>query len=171
MRDVIGVIREFLLFFSDFCNELSFENDLHNMQRWVLIAILSAIVIGENLLPIIVIAQNILDLSITDVAIAIHAIMAINNFYAYSVQTSELVSWHYGKKAQCPLSLVQFQKNLFVLFNASAESVNYSVFWKNLQKQFLQFDLQKNFVKHIENLPQHFLEKFIGDNLLITDIA
>ena len=32
-------------------------------------------------------------------------------------------------------------------------------------------DLQKNFVKRIENLPQHLSEKFIGDNLLINDIA
>ena len=30
---------------------------------------------------------------------------------------------------------------------------------------------EKNFVKHIENLPQHLSEKFIGDNLSITDIA
>ena len=34
------------------------------------------------------------------------------------------------------------------------------------------FDFQeKNFIKHIENLPQHLSEKFIGDNLSITDIA
>ena len=34
------------------------------------------------------------------------------------------------------------------------------------------FDLQekKKFVKHIETLPQHLSEKFIGDNLSITDI-
>ena len=30
---------------------------------------------------------------------------------------------------------------------------------------------KKNFVKHIENLPQHLSEKFIGDSLSITDIA
>ena len=35
----------------------------------------------------------------------------------------------------------------------------------------MQCDLQKNFVKRIENLPQHLSEKFIGDNLSITDIA
>ena len=39
-------------------------------------------------------------------------------------------------------------------------------------KTFLQFVLlEKNFVKHIEGLPQHLLEKFIGDNLAITDTA
>ena len=30
---------------------------------------------------------------------------------------------------------------------------------------------KKNFVKHIENLPQHLSEKFIGDNSSIIDIA
>ena len=30
---------------------------------------------------------------------------------------------------------------------------------------------KKNFVKHIENLPQHLSEKFIGDSLSIIDIA
>ena len=39
------------------------------------------------------------------------------------------------------------------------------------RKTFLQFDLKKNFVKHIENLPQYLSEKFIRDNLSITDIA
>ena len=38
-------------------------------------------------------------------------------------------------------------------------------------KTFLQFDLKKNFVKHIENLQKQFFEKFIGDNSSITDIA
>ena len=32
------------------------------------------------------------------------------------------------------------------------------------RKAFLQCDLQKNFVKHIENLAQHLSEKRIGDN-------
>ena len=30
---------------------------------------------------------------------------------------------------------------------------------------------KKNFVKHIENLPQHLSKKFMGDNSSITDIA
>ena len=37
---------------------------------------LSAIVIGNNLLPIIVIAQNSLDLSITDIAFVIYFVIA-----------------------------------------------------------------------------------------------
>ena len=50
--------------------------------------------------------------------------------------------------------------------------MNCSFFLKNLEKTFLQFDVQKiNFVKHIVNLPQHLSEKFIGDNLSIIDIA
>ena len=36
---------------------------------------LSAIVIGDNFLPIIVIAQSILDLSITDIAFAIYFVI------------------------------------------------------------------------------------------------
>ena len=37
---------------------------------------LSAIVIGDNFLPIIIIAQNSLDLSITDIAFAIYFVIA-----------------------------------------------------------------------------------------------
>ena len=37
---------------------------------------LSAIVIGDNLLPIIVIAQNSFDLSITDIALVIYFVIA-----------------------------------------------------------------------------------------------
>ena len=37
---------------------------------------LSAIIIGDNFLPIIVIAQNNLDLSITDIAFVTHFIIA-----------------------------------------------------------------------------------------------
>ena len=63
-------------------------------------------------------------------------------------------------------------KNLFVVFNPTAESVNCSLFLKNVEKHFRDLTYKKkNFVKHIENLPQHLSEKFIGDNLSITDIA
>ena len=37
-------------------------------------------------------------------------------------------------------------------------------FLEKSTKTFLQCDLQKNFVKHIENSQQHLLEKFIGNN-------
>ena len=37
---------------------------------------LSAIVVGDNLLPIIVIAQNIFDLSITDIDFVIYFVIA-----------------------------------------------------------------------------------------------
>ena len=69
--------------------------------------------------------------------------------------------------------MLQSKKSLFVSFNATAESVNCSLFLKNLQKQFgeLTYKKKTNFVKHIENLPQHLSKKFIGDNLSITDIA
>ena len=53
----------------------------------------------------------------------------------------------------------------------TAESVDCSLFLKNLEKYFCNFTYRKNFVKHIENLLQHLSEKLIGNNLLITDIA
>ena len=82
------------------------------------------------------------------------------------------MSWRNGKNTGCPVRLVVIFKNyFFVWLNFTVESVNCLLFLKNLENTFLQFDLQKNFVKHIENLPQHLSEKFIGDNLLIIDIA
>ena len=77
------------------------------------------------------------------------------------------------EKTRCPLRLVAiFNNYFFVLLNFTAESVNCSLFLENLEITFLQFDLQtKNFVEHIENLPQHLSEKFIGDKLSIIDIA
>ena len=77
------------------------------------------------------------------------------------------------EKTRCPLRLVVIFKNYFLVWlNFTAESVNCSLFLKNLEKTFLQFDLQKkNFVKHFKNLSQHLSEKFIGDNLSIIDIA
>ena len=40
-----------------------------------------------------------------------------------------------------------------------------------LEIQFCNLTYKKNFVKHIENLPQHISDKFIGDDSSITDIA
>ena len=61
--------------------------------------------------------------------------------------------------------LLQLKKSHLVLFNATAESVSCSLFLKNLEKQFCNSICQKqNFVKHIENLPQHSSEKFIRYN-------
>ena len=65
---------------------------------------------------------------------------------------------------RCSLILVRIKTDFF-LFNAAAEPVNGSLFLKNLQKHFCYLTYKKNFVKHIENLPQHSSEKFIGDNL------
>ena len=68
-------------------------------------------------------------------------------------------------------SCYNLTKSLLVLFNATAESVNCSLFLKNLEKHFCNLTYKKNFVKHIKNLPQNLSENFIGDNLSITDIA
>ena len=63
------------------------------------------------------------------------------------------------------------KSSLFVLFNATVESVNCFLFLKNVETHFCSVIRKKHFVKHIENLPQHLWENFIGDNLSITDIA
>ena len=76
-------------------------------------------------------------------------------------KVSELMHWK-----KCNL-----KTSLFVLFNATAESVNCSLFLKNLGTHFCNVTCKKNFVKRIANLLQHLSEKFIGDKLSITDIA
>ena len=64
------------------------------------------------------------------------------------------------------------KKTLFVWFNATAESVNCSLFLENLEKDFCCLTyMKKTFVKHIEKLLQHFSKKFIGDNLWITNVS
>ena len=60
-------------------------------------------------------------------------------------------------------SCCNFKTSLFGLLNAMAESVNCSLFLKNLQKHFCNMIYKKNLIEHIENLPQHLSEKFIGD--------
>ena len=96
--------------------------------------------------------------------------IAING--SLCTQRSKLGSWSYGKIHGIDKVLLQFKKSLFVLFNATAESVNCSLFLTNLEKHFCDLTYKKKkFVKHIENLPQHSSEKFIGNNLSITDIA
>ena len=77
----------------------------------------------------------------------------------------------YGKNSRCPVRLVNFKNYFFVWLNFTAEFVNWFLFLKYPEKTFLQFNLQKNSVKHIENLPQHLSEKFIGDNLSIINYA
>ena len=73
------------------------------------------------------------------------------------------------EKTRCPLKLVAIFKNyFFVWLNFTAESVKCSLFLENLEKHFCNSTYKKNFVKHIENLPQHLSEKFIGDNLSIS---
>ena len=85
------------------------------------------------------------------------------------VKVSELALWKkHTVFLRCCCNL---KTSLFVLFNATAESMNRSLFLKNLETHFCNVTCEKNFVKTIENLAQHLSEKFIGDNLSITDIA
>ena len=60
-------------------------------------------------------------------------------------------------------SCCNFKKYIFVLLNATAESLNCSVFLKNVKKKFLQFDVQKKKISPlelIEKLPQHLSQNF-----------
>ena len=58
------------------------------------------------------------------------------------------------------------------MLKATTESVNCSILLKNVLKHFCNLTYtKKKFVTHIENLPLHLSEKFIGDSLSITDIA
>ena len=80
------------------------------------------------------------------------------------------MSWRYGK-TRCPLRLVVIFKNYFpVWLNFTAESVNCSFFFEKSRKNIFAIRLtkKKDFVQHIETLPQHLSEKFIGDNLSIS---
>ena len=85
-------------------------------------------------------------------------------------KVSELALWkNYIVFLKCCCSL---KTSPYVMFNASAESVNYFLFLKNVEtRNFCNVICKKNFVKHIENFLQHLSEKFIGDNLSISDIA
>ena len=53
----------------------------------------------------------------------------------------------------------------------SLQSPSTALFSKSLETHFCNVTCKNNFVKHIENSPKHLSEKFIGDNLSITDIA
>ena len=77
-------------------------------------------------------------------------------------KVSELALWK--KYTTSIKSCCNLKTSLFDLFNAAAESVNCSFFLKNLEKHVCNLTC-------IEDLPQHLLEKFIGDNSSITDIA
>ena len=90
-----------------------------------------------------------------------------------NLKVSGLAQWRYGKNSRCPLRLVVILKNyFFILFNFTAESVNCSLL-KNLDTTFLQFHLQKKkTLSHTLKIHRKiYRKKFIGDNLLIIDIA
>ena len=77
------------------------------------------------------------------------------------------------EKTRCPLRLVLIFKNyFFVWLNFTAESVNCSLFLKNLEKTFLQFDLQKKTLSNTLKIYRNVYQKnSISDNLSIIDIA
>ena len=93
---------------------------------------LSAIVISDNLLPIIVIAQNSFDLSI--LLLQYISLLRINyrdkRFFMHTVfKVSVLALWkkcNVFLKCCCSLKI-----SLFILFNVTTEFVNCSLFLKN----------------------------------------
>ena len=91
---------------------------------------LSAIVIGDHFSPIIVIAQNSLDLSITNIAFVIYFVITdkLSRQTILYAQCSKLGSWRYGKIHGVDKVLLQFKKSLFVLFNAKAQFLKCSLF-------------------------------------------
>ena len=59
------------------------------------------------------------------------------------------------EKTYCvPKVLLQFKTSLFLLFIATAESVNNSLL-KNLETQFCSVTCKKKFIKRLKNLLQH----------------
>ena len=100
----------------------------------------------DNLLPIIVIAQNSFDLSLTDIAFVIISLSPINyrdkRFFMHTViKVSELALWKkYAAFLKCCCNL---KTSPFVLFNATAEFMICSLFPEKSRNTFLQRDLQK----------------------------
>ena len=137
-------------------------------QRWPFIQIIYR---RENLLPIIVIAQNSFDLSLTDNAFVDISLSPMNyrdkRFFMHTViKVSELALWKkYTVFLRCCCNL---KKSCFVLFNATAEFMNCSLFSEKSRDAFLQRDLQK---KKLCQNHWKFTATFIGGNISIPDIA
>ena len=77
--------------------------------------------------------------------------------------------------AKCTVSIKSCcnLKNFFLLSLIPRQSPWTALFSWKIQKNTFVICLtrKKHFVKHIENLPQHLSENFIGDNSSITDIT
>ena len=63
------------------------------------------------------------------------------------------------EKTRCPLRLVIFKNYFFVWLNSTAESANCSLFLKNLEKIFLQFDLQKKTSSNTSKIHRNIYRK------------
>ena len=77
-----------------------------------------------------------------------------------------------------PKVLLQFKNISFYFIQCHGRVMNCSFSLKNLETYFCTVTCKKKIVKvlvklvkTIDNLPQHLSEKFIGDNLSITDIS
>ena len=74
------------------------------------------------------------------------------------------------EKTRCSLRLVISKNYFFVWLNFTAKSTNCSLS-KSRKNIFAIRFTKKNFVKHIENLPQYLSGKFVGDNLSVSPRA
>ena len=68
-------------------------------------------------------------------------------------------------------SCYNLKKSLFVLFNATAEVREPLFFDKKTRKTFLQLELPEKLCQTHRKFTATLSEKFIGNNLSITDIA
>ena len=76
------------------------------------------------------------------------------------------------EKTRCPLRLVTIFKNyFFVWLNFTAESVNCSLFLKNLEKTFLQFDLQKKTSSNTSKIYRNIYRKNLSAILYRLSIS
>ena len=70
-------------------------------------------------------------------------------------KTSNLVSWRCGINTRYPFSLVTIKKDLFFFVYCRGRVRKLLSFLRKSAKNFCYLTNKKNFVKHIENLPQH----------------
>ena len=123
----------------------------------------SAIIIGDNLLPIIVISQNSfvyrLPISFSQYILLSPINDRDKRFFMHTVfKASELALWE--KYSVSIKSCCNFKKSLFVLFNATAEFVNCPLFLKNPKKQFCYLTCKKTSSNTLK-FTATFIGKFI----------
>ena len=121
---------------------------------------LSAIVIGDNFLPIIVIAQNSFDLSITDIAFVLYFVIVdkLSRKTIIHAHSVKLATWRYGKIHGVRKILLQFNKISFCLMPRQ-ESVSCSLFLKNVEKHFCNLTYKKKTLSNSSKIYRNIYRK------------